>query len=263
MTIALTREVSPAIVRCELTHLAREPIDLDRAREQHRAYEAALEAAGCTLVRLPAEPDLPDSVFVEDVAIVTDEVAILTRPGALSRRPEIPAVAAALARYRPVVALEDEATLDGGDVLQVGRTVYVGQTRRTNAEGLAQLRAILEPLGYRLVGVPVTRCLHLKSAVTQVADDSVLLHPGWIDPQVYAAHERIEIDPAEPHAANGLLVRGTVIFPTAYPRTRQRLEARGIPISPVDASEVAKAEGAVTCCSLVFRETAARHQQIP
>ena len=254
MTIALTREVSPAIVRCELTHLSREPIDLDRAREQHGAYEAALEAAGCTILRLPADPELPDSVFVEDVAIVTDELAILTRPGAVSRRPEIPAVAAALLRYRPVVAIEGEATLDGGDVLRIDRTLFVGQSRRTNAEGLTQLRRTLEPLGYSVVGVPVTRCLHLKSAVTQVRDRTVLLNPEWVAPQTFEAFERIDIDPSEPHAANALLVDGALIFPSAYPRTRERLEARGISVASIDVSELIKAEGAVTCCSLVFRE---------
>jgi len=256
MDLALTREVSPALARCELTHLARAPIDLARAREQHRRYEAVLESLGCTLVRLPAEPELPDSVFVEDVAIVTDELAILTRPGAASRRPEVATVALALAPYRQLLAIEAPATLDGGDVLRVGRTVYVGQSRRTNADGLTQLRSILEPRGYRVVAVPVTGCLHLKSAVTQVAQDTVLLHPGWVEPATFAAHERIEIDPAEPHAANGLLARGTLVYPVAYPRTRERLEARGIPIAEVDVSELAKAEGAVTCCSVVFQAPA-------
>ena len=252
MTIALTREVSPAIARCELTHVARSPIDLDRAREQHLAYERALEAAGCTLLRLPADPELPDSVFVEDVAIVTDEIAILTRPGAISRRPEVRAVATALVPYRSVVALQGEATLDGGDVLRVGRSVFVGQSQRTNAEGLAQLRTILEPFGYRVVGVPVAGCLHLKSAVTQVADDTVLLHSGWIESQPFAAYERIEIDPAEPHAANALLVRGSLVYPSAFPRTRERLESRGLSVVAVDVSELIKAEGAVTCCSVLF-----------
>jgi dimethylargininase len=252
MTIALTREVSPAIARCELTHVARVPIDLDRARAQHRAYERALEEAGCALLRLPADPELPDSVFIEDVAIVTDEIAILTRPGAISRRPEVRAVAAALVPYRSVVALQGAATLDGGDVLRIGRSVFVGQSQRTNREGLDQLRTILEPFGYRVVGVPVTRCLHLKSAVTQVADDTVLLHPGWIDSQPFAAYERIEIDPAEPHAANALLVHGALVYPSAYPHTRERLESHELPVVAVDVSELSKAEGAVTCCCLVF-----------
>jgi len=252
MDLALTREVSPAISRCVLTRLAREPIDVARAREQHRHYEESLEAAGCSLLRLPAEPELPDSVFVEDVAIVTDELAILTRPGAASRRPEIAAVALALAPHRPLVTIEAPATLDGGDVLRIGRRVFVGQSCRTNAEGLTRLRAILEPLGYRLVGVPLAKCLHLKSAVTQVGEEAVLLDPGWVDPAAFAAYERIEIDPAEPYAANGLLVRDTLVYPSAYRRTRERLEVRGIRIAAVDVSELTKAEGAVTCCSVVF-----------
>ncbi len=253
MDLALTREVSPAIARCELTHLAREPIDVARACAQHRRYEALLEAAGCTVLRLPAEPDLPDSVFVEDAAIVVDELAIVARPGVAARRPEVTTVARALAPYRSLVPIEAPATIEGGDVLRVGRTVYVGQSSRTNAEGLDQLRAILAPLGYRVVGVPLAGCLHLKSAVTQVAEETVLLHPGWIDAAVFAAYERIEIDPAEAYAANGLLVRGTLVYPSAYRRTRDRLAARGIRIVEVDVSELAKAEGAVTCCSIVLK----------
>ena len=252
MLLALTREVSPAIVRCELTHLEREPIDLERARVQHLGYEAALAAAGCTLLRLVSEPELPDSVFVEDAAVVTSELGILARPGAESRRAEVESVGAALAAHRRCIAIQDPGTLDGGDVLRVGRTIYVGQSHRTNADGLRQMQAILEPLGYRVVGVPVSHCLHLKSAVTEVAEDTVLLNPAWVDPAVFAAHRRIEVGPAEPHAANGLRIRDALIFPVAFPRTRARLVAAGLRIVDVDVSELAKAEGAVTCCSLII-----------
>jgi dimethylargininase len=249
---ALTREVSRALVRCELTHVSRSPIDVALAREQHARYEAALEKLGCEILRLPEEPEQPDSVFVEDAAVVVHEVAIATRPGAASRRGEVESVAAALAPHREIVRIEAPGTLEGGDVLGIGTTVWVGLSSRTNREGVAQLRAVLEPRGYRVVTVPVTRCLHLKSAVTQVAERAVLLHPGWVPAERFPTLERIEVDEAEPMAANGLLVGGALIYPSAFPRTRERLAKRGIPILEVDVSELQKAEGAVTCCSVVF-----------
>lgn len=174
MRIAITRAVSPAIAACELTHLARRPIDFERARVQHHAYEAALVELGCEVHALPADVALPDSVFVEDVAVVLDEVAVVTLPGAPSRRAETAAVAEALAPYRPLRSIEAPATLDGGDVLRIGRTLYVGLTERTNRAGIDQMTAVLEPYGYRVRAMPVRGCLHLKSAVTLVAAGTVL-----------------------------------------------------------------------------------------
>ena len=250
--IAITRKVSPAIARCELTHLAREPIDLALAERQHAAYEASLRALGCRVASLPAEPDFPDSVFVEDAAVVVDELAVITRPGAPSRRGETESVAAALAPHRPVVAIEPPATLDGGDVLRLGRRVLVGRSSRSNAEGVAQLRALLAPHGYTVEGIAVSGCLHLKSAVTEVAPGAVLLNPAWVDPAIFAGTRLIEVDPGEPFAANALLVGGTAIYPSAFPRTAARLERVGVRLARVDVSELAKAEGAVTCCSLII-----------
>src|SRR5688572_29484443 len=169
MRIALTREVPPSIVHCELTHLARTPIDLARAREEHAAYEAALATLGCEVRRIAPAPELPDSVFVEDAALVLDEVAVLMRPGAASRRDEVGSVAGALAPYRPLLRIDAPGTLDGGDVLRSGRRVYVGQTPRSNAEGCRQLQALLAPYGYDVRAVAVQGCLHLKTAVTEVA----------------------------------------------------------------------------------------------
>jgi dimethylargininase len=203
-------------------------------------------------LRLPAEPELPDSVFVEDAAVVLDEIAILARPGAPSRRPEVPSVAAALRPYRNLAAIEPPAMLDGGDVLVLKKTIFVGASSRTNGEGIETLRRIAAPHGYEVRAVPVTRCLHLKSAVTRVSEEAVLIHPGWVDPDVFAGLERIETDPSEPFAANALLAATTVVYPAAFPRTLARLEARGLRVATVDVSELAKAEGAVTCCSLLL-----------
>jgi dimethylargininase len=250
---AITRAVSPSIARCELSHVARVPIDLELARIQHGNYLRALERAGCDVLVLPAEVELPDSVFVEDVAIVLDELAVLTRPGAMSRRAEVATVADPLRRYRPLQAIEAPATLDGGDVLRIGRTLYVGQSVRSNPDGLGQLRNRLAPFGYVVEGVPTRDCLHLKSAVTALSDDSVVLQPAWVDREYFAAFHIIEVDPVEAHAANVLRIGDELIMPTSFPRTRQRLLDAGFQVTTVDVSELQKAEGAVTCCSLVFR----------
>lgn len=254
MQIAITRGVSAAIAACELTHLEREPIDLDRARAQHRAYEAALARAGCRVEPLPALDDLPDSVFVEDVAVVLDEIAIVTSPGAESRRPETTYIAPVLAGYRRVTFIREPGSLDGGDVLRLGRRIFVGMSGRSDEQGIEQLRAVVWPYGYTVTSVPVSGCLHLKSAVTEVAPGTILANAAWVDPAVFGQPRVIEVDPGEPYAANGLLVGGRLIYPESFPRTRARLEGAGVVIEPVEVSELQKAEGAVTCCSLVFSE---------
>jgi dimethylargininase len=250
--IAITRGVSAGISACELTHLERQTIDLERARAQHRAYEEALTRAGCRVESLLALDDLPDSVFVEDVAIVLDEIAIVTRPGAESRRPETAHIAPVLAHYRRVSFIQAPGTLDGGDVLRLGRRTFVGLSGRSDESGIEQLRAVVWPYGYTVTSVPVSGCLHLKSAATEAAPGVVLVNPAWVDARALGDVRVIEIDPDEPYAANGLLVGGRLIYPTSFPRTRKRLEDAGITIEPVDVSELQKAEGAVTCCSLVF-----------
>ncbi len=252
MLIALTRQVSPRIVECELTHIPRVPVDYARTVRQHREYEAALREAGCRVVSLPPEPDLADSVFVEDVAVVFDEVALLARPGVESRRPEVEKIAPALREYRELLTIEAPGTLEGGDVLRIGRTVYVGLSGRTNQAGFDQLRAGVSRHGYSAVPVEVRGCLHLKSAVTQVAADTVLINPGWVTPATFGGIRAIEVDPGEAYGANGLRVGDGLIYPTSFPRTQERLLRLGIQVLAVDVSELQKAEGAVTCCSLVF-----------
>jgi dimethylargininase len=252
MEIAITRGVSAGIAACELTHLERQAIDLDHARAQHRAYEEALVRAGCRVESLPALDDLPDSVFVEDVAVVLDEIAVLTRPGAESRRPETSHIAPVLAAYRRVTFVQAPGTLDGGDVLRLGRRIYVGRSGRSDDSGIEQLRAVAWPYGYTVTAVTLSGCLHLKSAVTEVAPGAILVNPAWVDAAAFGDVQVMEIDAEEPCAANGLLVGGRLIYPTSFPRTRRRLEAAGIDVDAVDVSELQKAEGAVTCCSLVF-----------
>jgi dimethylargininase len=254
--VALTRPVPLSLARCELTHLQRVPIDLGRARAQHGAYEERLRSLGCDVRPLPAADDLPDAVFVEDTAVVLDELAVIARPGAASRRAEVESVSAALGAWRALRRIDPPGTLDGGDVLVVGRRVFAGLSSRTNREGVEQLEGALSPHGYRVHPLTVSSCLHLKSAVTAVAPGTVLLNPAWVDAAAFGEFERIAVDAREPAAANALSVAGTVVCAEAFPRTNERLARAGLPMVALDVSELAKAEGALTCCSLLVRRFA-------
>ena len=261
MLLALTRRIPASIDRCELTHLERTPIDYARAVAQHEAYEEALRRVGCRVQRLPDAPDFPDSVFVEDTAVVFDDLAVIARPGAAPRRGEVDAMVAALRPYRRLAFIEAPGTLDGGDVLVTPGRVFVGISGRTNADGARQLAAHLAPLGFEAITVPVEGCLHLKSAVTAVSLRPeggsylpLLINPSWIDPGHFAGFELIEVDPSEPVAANVLGLNGSVICAAEHPRTGARLEARGFAVLAVPAGELAKAEGGLTCCSVILTE---------
>ena len=252
MRIAVTREVSLALEHCELSYQERRPMDLELARAQHRAYEDALVSLGCQLRPLPELPDYPDSVFVEDTAVVLDEIAVIARPGAESRRGEIAPMAAVLREYRRLVEIQAPGILDGGDVMRVGRSLYVGLSARSNRAGAGQLQAAAAPFGYRVITVETKGCLHLKTAVTQAAPGLLLINPAWVDRRLFEDMDCLDVDPAEPHGANALLVDGRLIYPASCPRTRERLLGRGLQVVGVDMSETEKAEGGVTCCSLIF-----------
>jgi dimethylargininase len=252
MLTAITRAVSPGIVHCELTFLPRRPINLAKAVEQHRAYEQLLEKNGARVISLPAAPTLPDSMFVEDPAIVLDELAILLPLGTESRRPEAALLADALKKFRKIVRVESPGQAEGGDVFRVGRRLFAGLSSRTNAEGIRQLAALLAPYGYEVLSIAVTGCLHLKSAVTYIGRNTLLAHRAWFDTKLFAGFEWVDVAPEEPHAANALTINGTVIFPASFPRTRARLEGRGFRVTPLDISELQKAESGLTCSSLLF-----------
>jgi dimethylargininase len=243
--IAVTRDVSPSIARAELTHLERVPIDYERARAQHAQYRDTLIALGCTVIELPADAAYPDCVFIEDTAVVLSDVAVITRPGAESRRGETAIVAEALAHYRRLVRIEAPATLDGGDVLVLSETIYVGLSSRSNEAALAQLRTLT---GREVIGVHLRDALHLKTAITRVSSDTLLVNRDWLDVAPFAGWRFIDVDPAEPFAANALLLGQDVIYPRAFPCTAAKLAN----VTLVDADELAKAEGGVTCCALVF-----------
>lgn len=252
MFIAITRQVSPRFNECEITHIDRSPIDVDVAQAEHAAYIEVLRELGCEVLELPAEADLPDSVFVEDAAFILPEAAVITRPGAESRRTEIDSIARALQPYRELCFISEPATVDGGDVLVLDREILIGMSTRSNAAAVEQVNSLLGGMGYRARGVELDDCLHLKSAVTRVDEKTLLINPNWVSPDEFPGFELIETDPSEPLAANCLPINGGVIFPVAFPATRARLEARGFKVRGVDVAELAKAEGAVTCCSLIL-----------
>ena len=252
MLTAITRAVSPAINRCEIGFIERQEIDLASAYQQHLQYESLLAELGAKVVSLPAEPDYPDSVFVEDPAVVVDEVAIMTRMGAASRRGESESLARALAEYRPLRWLREPATLEGGDAMRIGRTLYVGVSHRTNRAGIEQLTDELVPLGYAVVPVAVRGALHLKSACCSLGDGVILANRAWLDLQPLAQFRIVDVAPEEERAANVLAIGGSVIVPASYPRTAEILERSGLRVRTVDVSELMKAEAGVTCCSLIF-----------
>lgn len=243
-----------SLASCELTHLARTPIDVAVAAAQHDAYERTLRSLGCDVRHIPVADDYPDSVFVEDTAVVLDEVAIVMRPGAESRRGENASVAHALAPFRRLEWIAEPATIDGGDVLRLGRSLYVGVGARTDEAAADQLARYVGPFGYRVTTVGVGECLHLKSAVTELRPGLVLANPAWVGADTFADHQAIEIDPSEPFAANVLRVGEALISAAAHERTNARLRSAGLAVITVDVSELAKAEAGVTCCSLVFAE---------
>jgi dimethylargininase len=249
--IAITREVSRSLGDCELTWLDRQPIDIDKAIAQHRAYEAALESLGAKIISLPALEEHPDAVFVEDPAIVLDEAAITTM-GAASRRGERPSLAKALAEFRPLIQMHEPAKLEGGDVMRVERDLYIGLSARTDQAGIDQLKDLIAPLGYRVTAMHLKNCLHLKSACCHIGDGTILINKAWVDPKPLEHYRLIAVDPEEPAAANALRVGESVIIPTSFPKTAAKLQTEGFKVQTVDVSELMKAESGVTCSSLLL-----------
>ena len=255
MPLAFTRAVSPRIAECALTHLARQPIDAVRAAGQHAAYEAALADAGFEVVRLPDLAHDPDAVFVEDTALLLGDHAVITRPGAPSRADEVFSTAAGLEPYFTIWPLPS-GVLDGGDVLRINETLYVGQSSRTDAAGTEALRYIVAPLGYAVVPVELGRCLHLKTAVTYAGRDAdgrptLLVNTDWVDAALFAGTVPLPVSEDEPLAANVVRAGDRLIMAQGSPRTSARLRDRGFNIAELDLSELQKAEAGGTCMSLI------------
>lgn len=250
--LAITHLPSPRMNEAVRTFIDVRRIDLERAAWQHAEYRRALEHAGTTVVVLDGNLDHPDAVFVEDTAIVLDEIAIVASMGAPSRRDETGCIEAELRHHRAEIArIEHPATLEGGDVLRVGRTLFVGATGRTNRAGLETFTTIARRHGYDVRSVAVDGCLHLKTACTALPDGTMLINARWIDTRALAGAHLLDVASDEPDAANVVLVGERVLMSSAYPRTIEKVRAHGVHVDTVDLSEFSKAEGSATCLSIL------------
>jgi dimethylargininase len=254
MLVAITRSPGPELTQCELTHLTRLPIDVTRALAQYRAYQDVLRGTGIRVVGLPPDPMLPDGVFVEDTAVVLDELAVVTLPSPPSRREEWPAVEAALRPFRRIVRLPPGAYLEGGDVLRVGRTLYVGQGGRTGEAGLRALEDVVLPLGYAVIRVRLGGCLHLKSACCALDGGTLLVNRAWLDAGALAGLQLLDVPPQEVWGANVLPLPGATLVSATCPRTADLVRGLGHPVVALDVSELHKAEAGLTCMSIVFSD---------
>jgi dimethylargininase len=228
-------------------------LDVDRARGQHDAYRQMLIGAGYQVGVVPTDENCPDCPFIEDTAVVLDRLAVVTRPGAPERRGETPAVAGALSETMPIVELTEPATLDGGDVLHIGSTVFVGRSSRTNDAGIAQLAEIASSVGMRVIAAPVSKVLHLKSAVAALDDESILIAPGCTDPAVFVGYRMIEKPPGETAASALKLHDGSIVVTASSPVTMGLVSAAGFDVDWFDSSEFQKADGGLTCLSLLMQ----------
>lgn len=252
MLTVLTREVSPTIGNCLLTFMHRQSIDYDQACEQHRNYRAVLQELGLNVISLPGLPDLPDAVFIEDTAVVLDEIAVVCLPAVKDRRPELASVIDVLRQYRSLRFLTPPATLEGGDIVLKGTTIFVGNSSRTNLEGVTQLRQIVEPLGYEVKLVKVSGCLHLSTGASWLGGDTMLVNPNWIDVSGFAGCRIIPVPESEPWGANVVKIGDRLVMPATFVSTQALLQQHGFLTIAVNVSEFLKAEGGVTCMRLMF-----------
>jgi dimethylargininase len=224
--------------------------DFERLQAQHAAYVGALRDAGLDVQVLEAAPRFPDAYFVEDAAVVTPEIAVIARPGAPSRRGEAALIESALAARRPIARIEAPGTLEGGDVLQIGKRVFIGVTARTDESGARQLEKILFGYGYRCELIPLSHTLHLKSDVNAMSERTVVVTPALAAHEAFADYEKIVVQPDEVYAANVLRVNDRLLMPSGFPRLRERLCATGVEVVELEMSEAHKMDGGLTCLSL-------------
>lgn len=253
---ALTRAVSPRLAECELTFIGRQPIDYAAAVHQHTHYQQLLRDLGVKVIELPAEDRCPDSCFLEDTALVLDEVAIITRPGSEARRREVSGVVPAIVEYRNVLQIDAPGTLEGGDILRMGRNLFVGTSVRSNVQGIEMLGVALQPFGYKVIAVPMQGALHLKSVCTALDDHTLLADLRHLDPAAFPEYRLVQVPPDESPAANVLRVNGTVCIHAGFHKTIDLLQSQGYELSTINISEFLKAEAGLTCMSILFDASA-------
>lgn len=252
MLTAITHQPSPNINQCNLTFLPKADIDFDEAARQHKEYCQALEKLGARVIVLNENASMPDSVFVEDTAVVLDEIAIMTEMGATSRKPESDLIAKTLKNFRKVDRIVKPARIDGGDVLRIGKKLFVGNSTRTNKKAVRALHKLVSPFGYEVSKVRVSDCLHLKSGCTALDEKTVLINSEWVDREAFKSFEQIEVPVSEPFAANVLRVGETIFVPSNFKRTIGLVEDLGHKVQPLDISEFQKAEAGPTCMSIIL-----------
>jgi dimethylargininase len=250
--VALTRRVSLRLGECELTFIDRQPIDYPRAAQQHCQYQQLLRNLGAKVIELPTDDQCPDCCFLEDTALVLDEVAVITRPGSDARRREVEGVAPTIMKYRNVVRIDAPGTLEAGDVLRMGRNLFVGLSTRTNEQGIEMLRKAVKAYGYEVAAIPMKGTLHLKSVCTALADHTVVADPRHFDRAEFSKYKLIEVPDDESMAANVLRINGAVCMHAGFHKTIDLLRTKGFDIRTVDISEFLKAEAGLTCMSIPF-----------
>ncbi|REJ76000.1 MAG: dimethylargininase [Acidobacteria bacterium] len=252
MNTALVRLPPRSIEHCELTNVSREPIKYTKLVEQHACYRRVLQECNYTVITMPADESLPDSVFVEDTALVLPEAAVLFPLGIDSRQGETVLIRPELEKYREVFEIRSPAKIEGGDVLQIGKRLFVGLSTRTNEAGVSYLRELSEPLGYQISAVSVANALHLKTAVTAVDNETVILNPEWVDRTAFESFEILTVGSNEPFAANALRLENKTVVHDGFKRTNEKLREAGADLIEIDISEFLKAEAGLTCLSLLF-----------
>ena len=250
--VALTRGVSLRIAECELTFIDREAIDYPRAVQQHDQYQQLLRSLGATVITLPSDDECPDCCFLEDTALVLDEIAVITRPGSETRRREVDGVAPTILKYRNAVRIDAPGTVEAGDVLRMGRKLFVGLSTRTNQQGIETLQTALKAYGYEVIAIPMKGALHLKSVCTALDDHTVLADPRHFDATEFSEYTLIEVPSEESMAANVLRINGTICIHAGFHQTAALLRARGFDIRTIDISEFLKAEAGLTCMSIIL-----------
>jgi dimethylargininase len=251
--IILTRTPSNSLAQAQLTHLARVPINYELAKIQHQRYCTTLSQLVSDIQVLPALTEFPDSVFVEDVFISLPDVSILCRPGAKSRLGEVDAISTHVPNDRPAVRLESPARIDGGDVLVIGKKIFIGQSSRTNSVAIKVITEIVTPFGYSVTAVKVLGALHLKTAVTALSDDLLVMNSRWINTSVFSDWRRLCVADSEPFAGNILKIANTIFVQSTHIDTANAISAAGFQVQLIDISEFAKAEAGLTCMSVIIQ----------
>ena len=227
-------------------------INVELARQQHETYCTTLEQLGLKLIRIEADDALPDCCFTEDIAIVFNDLAIITSPGTPSRVAETVEMEKIVAPLKKIYHLSPPATLDGGDVLKIDKKIFIGNSLRTNEEAIKQVAAIINPKGYEVIGVKIWNTLHLKSVCTYLGNGCIILAEGYLDDKIFSQYDKIILPKEEAYCANCLVVNGKVLISKGFPKTKSLIEAKEFSVIEMEISETKKADGALTCSSIIF-----------